>query len=321
MSVINGRAKKYDGTAIDYIAIYNWDDGQSIAQVVPDITGAWEYEYNKSLKAGILYVADGCQPKTHGPYDFVSTDAVISEIRTLFTPTQTGVIYAPWDTTSLFKDDAGTQQVTQDGDIVRLMKDLSGDDNHAKIGAPLITSEGTSIVSGMRYRTDGTLHWLEPHNVDSGFIANPVIKSSSFSSFFALKYNDLNDAECQYFQQGLFSPRLVFAATRNADNEQMYAVFNNTYRKIGGALDTNPHIYSNVYDGSIDALTMQADNLTQSILSMPNSKPNKQVDLFFRIKAFNGRFYGAIIVDNLVATTENRDNIKMFLAEKSGITI
>ena len=69
MSIINGVAKKYDGTAIDYVAIFNWSTGKCIAQVIPDSTGAWEYEYFYDLKVGITYVANGCKPITHGPYE------------------------------------------------------------------------------------------------------------------------------------------------------------------------------------------------------------------------------------------------------------
>lgn len=71
MSAITGRAKKYDGTPIDYVSIFNWDDGKCIAQVTPNAAGDWSYTYTNSLKVGITYVADGCEPITHGAYDFV----------------------------------------------------------------------------------------------------------------------------------------------------------------------------------------------------------------------------------------------------------
>lgn len=67
---ITGRAKKFDGTAIDYVSIFNWDDGKCIAQVEPDLSGAWEYRHNKDLNVGFTYVANGCQPITHGSYQF-----------------------------------------------------------------------------------------------------------------------------------------------------------------------------------------------------------------------------------------------------------
>ena len=71
MSKIEGKAKKYDGTEIDYVSIFNWSDGKCIAQVTPDAAGGWEYEHFADLNVGITYVADGCEPITHGPYVFV----------------------------------------------------------------------------------------------------------------------------------------------------------------------------------------------------------------------------------------------------------
>lgn len=68
---IQGRAKKFDGTAIDYVSIFNWDDGKCIAQVVPDVSGNWQYKYPDNLQVGITYVADGCEPITHGAYELV----------------------------------------------------------------------------------------------------------------------------------------------------------------------------------------------------------------------------------------------------------
>lgn len=69
-NVIAGRAKKHDGTAIDYVSIFNWTDGKCIAQVKPDQFGNWRYIYTKPLKVGLAYIADGCEPITHGAYDF-----------------------------------------------------------------------------------------------------------------------------------------------------------------------------------------------------------------------------------------------------------
>lgn len=80
---IIGRAKKFDGTAIDYVSIFNWDDGKCIAQVEPDLSGMWEYQYSKDLSVGFTYVANGCQPVTHGAYQFtyqpsVPTDYILA---------------------------------------------------------------------------------------------------------------------------------------------------------------------------------------------------------------------------------------------------
>ena len=73
---IQGRAKKFDGAAIDYVSIFNWDNGTCIAQTYPDASGNWKYQYNTNLEVGITYVADGCEPITHGPYSFIHTAVV-----------------------------------------------------------------------------------------------------------------------------------------------------------------------------------------------------------------------------------------------------
>lgn len=70
MSKIRGKAKRYDGAPIDYVSLFNWSDGKCIAQVVPDLAGNWVYDYFKDLNIGITYVSNGCEPITHGAYDF-----------------------------------------------------------------------------------------------------------------------------------------------------------------------------------------------------------------------------------------------------------
>lgn len=68
MSKIEGVAKKFDGTAIDYVSIFNWSDGTCRAQVVPDAAGNWKYYYFGDESVGLTYIADGCEPTTHGSY-------------------------------------------------------------------------------------------------------------------------------------------------------------------------------------------------------------------------------------------------------------
>jgi len=68
MTWLRGKAKKYDGSPIDYVSIFNWPTGQCIAQVKPDSAGNWKYSYRENLNCGITYVADGCEPITHGAY-------------------------------------------------------------------------------------------------------------------------------------------------------------------------------------------------------------------------------------------------------------
>lgn len=68
MSLLKGRAKKYDGTAIDYVSIFSWTDGKCIGQATPNSSGNWYYYHHADTLVGITYVADGCEPITHGAY-------------------------------------------------------------------------------------------------------------------------------------------------------------------------------------------------------------------------------------------------------------
>lgn len=68
MSKIAGRAKRYDGTAIDYVSIFDWSSGACIKQVITDASGNWEFYYDSDIVVGLTYVADGCEPITHGSY-------------------------------------------------------------------------------------------------------------------------------------------------------------------------------------------------------------------------------------------------------------
>lgn len=74
MSRIDGRAKKYNGGAIDYVMLFNWSTGSIIGTAKPDASGNWKYYYFSNLNCGITYVANGCEPITHGAYQFNHVD-------------------------------------------------------------------------------------------------------------------------------------------------------------------------------------------------------------------------------------------------------
>lgn len=73
MSVVNGKAKRFNGTPIDYVLLFDWLTGDRIGKAVPDGLGNWKYYYSSNLKCGITYVADGCEPISHGAYNLPHT--------------------------------------------------------------------------------------------------------------------------------------------------------------------------------------------------------------------------------------------------------
>jgi hypothetical protein len=70
----------------------------------------------------------------------------------LFAASEQGGWYDPSDLSTMWKDTAGTDPVTADGDLVARIDDKSGNGNHL-----------TQATSGNRptYKTSGGLHWLE----------------------------------------------------------------------------------------------------------------------------------------------------------------
>lgn len=71
MPTIHSRAKRFDGSAIDYVLIFDWQSGKQLAKIVPDVNGNWSFSFDQNLRVGITYIADGCEPITRGAYDFV----------------------------------------------------------------------------------------------------------------------------------------------------------------------------------------------------------------------------------------------------------
>lgn len=68
MATINGKAKRFNGEPVDYVMFFDWFDGQCIGKAVPDLEGNWSFRYYNNQNIGITYVADGCEPITHGSY-------------------------------------------------------------------------------------------------------------------------------------------------------------------------------------------------------------------------------------------------------------
>lgn len=97
----------------------------------------------------------------------------------LFKNGEQGVWFDPSDLSTMFQDVDGTEPVTKDGDPVALIRDKSGNNNHA-----------TQDAASARpiYRTDGNLHWLEFDGVDDELVVNGLPwKEDDFWSATAVK--------------------------------------------------------------------------------------------------------------------------------------
>lgn len=322
MSVLQGRAKKYDGSKIDYVSIFNWVDGKCIAQITPDASGAWEYEYFDVINIGITYVADGCEPITHGAYNFTGWTPA-----TLFDDNQYGVWFDPSDISTLFQDVAGTIPVTTDGQPVALMLDKSGNDFHAK---------QTNNSYRPLYKTNGNLHWLQfDGSNDHLIIANPIPIISRDRAFFAgVKGRTITDSG-SFLVASYGSHEHIFTSLHvgfwpyGEEYASWYAdrsVSKTLYNKFAGYSRTLGSIYKN----STGKIILSADGENLSTTEVIKSDRDFRVNDGFIIggatlsltdkRFFNGDVYGlSFILKDL--DSEDVSQMNQYLARKTGATL
>lgn len=105
-----------------------------------------------------------------------------------------GAWYDPSDLTTLWKDTAGTQQVTADGDAVARIDDKSGNGLH------LVQATGANCPL---YKTDGTLRWLQFDGTNDRLQKASVDLSAYFkATVFTSWRRSVDDADRIIFAHG-----------------------------------------------------------------------------------------------------------------------
>lgn len=244
----------------------------------------------------------------------------------LFSGEKQGAWYDPSDKSTLFQDVAGTVPVTADGDPVALMRDKSGNGNHA-----------TRTVSTSRpiYKTDGILHWLQFDGVDDyiasgdfNFDGSKIFCSTGLSwsgvgsglypAAFAVK--DLTTAVgvTAGVYLGLYSELTPYLALMSFKGGTK-----NIYQKTPkrGEFNTNQLIHFE--KGTI--------NRFQSVPAMPveESFPNPLLDTGaaqlvlgtgVQYSYFKGRMYGIVYIQGQI-DIELMRSTNDYLANKSGVLL
>ena len=70
MAKIEGKAIRFNGDPVDYVLLFDWLSGNCLGTSIPDALGNWSFSYYSYVNCGITYVADGCEPITHGSYEY-----------------------------------------------------------------------------------------------------------------------------------------------------------------------------------------------------------------------------------------------------------
>jgi len=65
---ITGNVTTASGAPADWVRVFVWPDQELVAIAKPDEEGNWAANIEVTGHYGLTYIAEGCQPITHGPY-------------------------------------------------------------------------------------------------------------------------------------------------------------------------------------------------------------------------------------------------------------
>ena len=254
-------------------------------------------------------------------------DKLKALITSLFSAGEQGAIYIPKPVVNgaqvLFQDSAGTVAVTADGDPVGLMLDQSGNGNHA-----------TQSVSGRRpvYRTDGTLHWLQPDGVDDNFLVqNKAFNLNTFSALCATEIgSNTNQRVYDTRGTGTVGDAKGFQLKPYSNTvDDGYVVdetngVNNLSIPATSSASTKVTLATYVFQGEMrlqengalsGSIAASFEDILSTLESVMFANSNGQ-----NIQLFNGRYYGGFVVGRVISEGEKNESDQYF-ASLSGITI
>ena len=237
-------------------------------------------------------------------------------INSLFGSAEQGAIYIPMPVVlgaqALFQDAAGTVPVTADGDPVGRMLDQSGNGNHA-----------TQSVSGTRsvYRTDGTLHWLQPDGVDDSFLY-PASTTSTSHAMSIAHSPDSNIGSRVYLLDSNGSGRFILGHL--ALNSGKVGFYDGAWNEPGSAT-----LGAQVVTYDANSVTTDAGIYRNSVLvgsRLPYSPraispPSKLFSVFEDEGSYyKGEVYGIVVIHNTLSESK-RILLESYLAGLAGLTL
>lgn len=240
---------------------------------------------------------------------------------TIFAGGKQGAWYDPSDLSTLFKDAAGSQPVTADGDPVGLMRDKSGNGNHA-----------TQTVSAARpiYKTNGVLHWLQFDGVDDDLSApfsltKEILYAAGVSSTTPSQFNCIvsvggggtSGAGLELLTSGLVTD--VFGNAGVSVNKTLTA--GNHYSVLFQTPDWSVHpSNSQFFVNTADVLSTVSYG---DVSKLNNSSKNPlRIGSFARYSTsfFRGKMY-SVIASNSVISQAQVELLLTYINAKSGVTL
>lgn len=245
---------------------------------------------------------------------------------TLFATGEQGIWLDPSDLATMFQDDAGTTPVTAAGQVVGLIRDKSGNNNHASQ-----TTEASKPI----LRNTGNLWWLEFDGVDDFLVTSAInlTATNKASGFFGLRKMTVNPASVfaelsansgvnngtmAIFAPPATNPTLTFGSRARAD-----ATLDNT----SNASFLNPFtaVLSVLIDfaGFTNVLRVNGDQTTASAAASAVNFGNNALYIGRRggtTQPFNGLMYG-LIIRGAMSSDLSVSGAEGYMASKTGVTL
>lgn len=213
-------------------------------------------------------------------------------IKALFAGGKQGIWLDPSDLSTMFKDAAGTQPVTANGDPVGLIKDKSGNGYHAM---------QTVSTSRPTYRTDGILHWLKFDGVDD-HLKTSYTPTKAWTASAATTFT-FTFAKTSFVFEG-------YCIGGNSPN--MYTQSNNTitvWNALSGTVNvTNPTYTLNI--PNVHSIVATASNIATVPVTV-GARSTATITSF----NFEGRVFGLVIVNG----AEQMNAVNSVLKVKGGV--
>jgi hypothetical protein len=235
-----------------------------------------------------------------------------SALADLFKNGEQGIWLDPSDLKTMFQDVNGATPVTKDGDPVALIRDKSGNGNHAT---------QTTAAARPIYRTDGNLHWLEFDGADDWLITSKSISVIHTTVIHLMSYS------------GNAEPAALFSIRGNTGQFHQFCNLNGTsagvtYSSTGaGILQRLPSIKDTPVISVLQQTPLQSYyyHAGKEITDTTATKSFSEVLALgagTSAGAFKGkcRLYEFTIV-NGAEVNDNIEKAKRYLANKAGITL
>lgn len=245
---------------------------------------------------------------------------------TLFATGEQGIWLDPSDLATMFQDDAGTTPVTAAGQVVGLIRDKSGNGNHATQA----TAASKPIL-----RNTGALWWLEFDGVDDFLVTGNInlTGTNKLSGFFGLRKMTVNPASVfaelsansgvnngtfAIFAPPATNPTLTFGSRCRSDatlDNTSNASFLNPFTAVLTALMD--------FAGVTSTLRVNGDQTNAS--AAPSAVNFSSNPLYIgrrggTTQPFNGLMYG-LIIRGAASNTLTVAGAEGYIASKTGVTL